>query len=228
MDHNKLDSRREDKKTQFKGNNTPRSNSRTKCSYIHLSLSKYKMFPLSFVCFSSDSIPHFSQRSFLYKVLFLFNLSLPPVDCISDLLDACPIKALLKPLCVTVRLNITIQASFPHKCGQLVRCRTFNVVVATFILDFSRFTVDSLSETYPQKYGTLLRSILQATGLQSPTMIPEESSGDNFCSSLLTLVLVSLPYKLILLFDPLRATLHPRVWPTAQYSYLAHLSPQLG
>ena len=143
MDHNRLDSRQEDKKTQFEENNTPWSNLRTKCSYIHSSLSKYKMFPFSFVCFSSDSIPHFSYTSFLYIVLFLFNLSFPPVDCISDLLDACPIKALLNPLCVTVRLNITVQTSFPHKCSQFVRCRTFNVVVAAFILDFSRFTVDS-------------------------------------------------------------------------------------
>ena len=142
MDHNRLDLHQEDKKTQFEGNNTPRSNLRMKCSYIHSSLSKYKMFPLSFVCFSSDSIPHFSQRSFLYIVLFLFNLNFPLVDCISDLLDACPIKSLLNPLCVTVRLNITVQTSFPHKRGQLVRCRTFNVVIAAFILDFSWFTVD--------------------------------------------------------------------------------------
>ena len=103
------------------------------------------MFSLSFVCFSSDSIPHFSQGSFHYIVLFLFNPSLPHVDCLSDLLDACPIKALLEPLCVAVRLNITVQTLFPHKCSQLIRCKTFNVVIAAFFSYISRFTVDSFN-----------------------------------------------------------------------------------
>ena len=125
MRHNRLDSCQKYKKTQFEGNNTPRSSLRMKCFYIHSSLSKYKMFSPRFICFASDSMPHFSRGSFLYIVIFLFNPSLPPVDCISDLLDACSIRALLEPLCVAVRLNITVQASFPHKCGQLVRCRTF-------------------------------------------------------------------------------------------------------
>ena len=101
--------------------------------------------------FFSDYIPHFSWGSFLYIVLFLFNPNLPLFDCISDLLDTCPIRALLETLCVVVRLNITIQASFPHKFGQLVRCRTFNVVVAAFFLNISWFTVESFLRSSSSK-----------------------------------------------------------------------------
>ena len=72
-----------------------------------------------------------------------FDPNLPLVDYVDDLLDACPIRALLETLCVAVRLNITNQASFPHKCGQLVKCRTFNMMVVAFFLDISQFTVDS-------------------------------------------------------------------------------------
>ena len=132
MEHNRLDSCQKDKKTHFEGTNTPRSSPRMKCSYIHLGLSKYKMFPLHFVCFSSEYIPHFSWESFLYTVIFLFNPNFPPIDYISDFMDVCPIKFFLEPLCVAVRLNVIVQISFPHKCGQLVRCRAFNVVIAVF------------------------------------------------------------------------------------------------
>ena len=113
-----------------------------KCSYILSSFFKYKLSSLFclFVCLVIP--PNFSQESFLYLLLFLFNLSLPSVDYISNILDACPIKALLELLCVAVGLNITIQASFPHKCSQLVKCKTFNLVVVTFFLDISRFIVD--------------------------------------------------------------------------------------
>ena len=143
MGHNRLYSHQKDKKTRFEGNNIPWSSPRMKCSYIHSSFSKYKTFSPCFVCFSNCYIPHFSLGFLLYIVLFLFNPSLPPVNCISDLLNTCHIKALLKPLCVAVKFSITIYASFPHKCGQLVRCRTFNVVVATFFSDISWFIMDS-------------------------------------------------------------------------------------
>ena len=104
---------------------------------LSLSLSHFSFFLPFF-------ISQFSQGSFLYIVLLPFNPSLPSVDCVSDLLDACPIRALLEPLYIAVRLNATIQASFPHKCGQMVRCRTFNVVVVTvFFSNISWFTVDS-------------------------------------------------------------------------------------
>ena len=49
--------------------------------------------------------------------LTLLDPSSPLVDYVGDLLDACPIRTLLETLCVAVRLNVTVQASFPHKCG---------------------------------------------------------------------------------------------------------------
>ena len=76
-----------------------------------------------------ESIPLYS--------LTLFDHSLPLVDYGGDSLDACPIKTFLETLYVAVRLNVTIQALFPRKCSQLVRCRTFNVMVAAFFLDIS-------------------------------------------------------------------------------------------
>jgi len=59
-------------------------------------------------------------------------------------MDAYPIIALLEPLYIAVRLNITVQTSFLHKCSQLVRYKKFNVVVAAFFSDISWFTVNSL------------------------------------------------------------------------------------
>ena len=159
-------------------------------------------------------IPPYSYvDSFLYIVLFLFNPNLPSVDCISDLLDACPIRVLLEPLYVIVRLNITVQTSFPHKCGQLVRWKTFNVVVATLFLDISWFTVNSfiwklsLEAWYPLAWYSLSNR-----APIPPQRFPRKfgSLGDNLCSSLLVLILVHFLYKLILLFNPPRATLHPR------------------
>ena len=76
-----------------------------------------------------ESIPLYS--------LTLFNPSLPLVDFVGDPLDACPIKTLLETLYVAVRLNMTVQVLFPHKCSQLIRCKTFNMVVAAFFLDIS-------------------------------------------------------------------------------------------
>ena len=114
--------------------------------FIQASLStRYSLSP-TFSCFSfflRDYMPQFSQGSFLYIVLLPFNPNISSVDCVNDLLNACPIRALLEPLYIAVRLNVTVQTSFPHKCGQMVRCRTFNVVVATFFSDISWFTIDS-------------------------------------------------------------------------------------
>ena len=75
-----------------------------KCSYIHSSLSKYKVF---FLFPISDYMPHFMESIPLYN-LPSFDLSPPLVDYVDDLLDACPIKGLLETLCVVVRLNITV------------------------------------------------------------------------------------------------------------------------
>ena len=73
MGHNRLYSHQKDKKTQFEGNNIPRSSPGMKCSYIHSSFSKYKIVSPCFVCFSSYYIPYLSRGSLLYIVLFIFN-----------------------------------------------------------------------------------------------------------------------------------------------------------
>ena len=103
--------------------------------------------------FSARKIEKCTLKMFLYSSSFHFFLvfmkslplyslpsfdpSLPLVDYVDYPLDACPIRALLETLCVAVRLNTTIQVSFSHKCGQLVKCRTFNVGVAVFFSDIS-------------------------------------------------------------------------------------------
>ena len=56
-----------------------------------------------------ESIPLYS--------LTLFDPSLPLVDYVGDPLNACSIKTLLETLYVAVRLNIIVQAPFPHKCS---------------------------------------------------------------------------------------------------------------
>ena len=53
----------------------------------------------------------------LYSLPLYLHPSLPLVDHVDDLLDACPIRTLLEALDVAVRLNIHVLASFPHKCG---------------------------------------------------------------------------------------------------------------
>ena len=95
---------------------------------------------------TQSSFPFFSPRSDtpsvkesppLYILSPCFHPSLPLVDQISDLLDVYPIRTFLKPLCVAIRLNITVHASLPYKCGKLVKCRAFNVVVLAFFSDIS-------------------------------------------------------------------------------------------
>ena len=101
MGHNRFDSCQKDKKTQFDGNNTPWSSLRIKCSYIHLSLSKYKMF-YSFSPFLLRFRTPFFTRSISFYSPILFNLNIPLVDHVGDLLDACPIKNVLQSLWVVV------------------------------------------------------------------------------------------------------------------------------
>ena len=80
----------------FEEKNTPRSNLRKISSYI--------LPPFHFFLVFTESFPLYSLPS--------FDLSLPLVDYVDDLLDACPIKALLETLCVVVRLNTTVQHHF--------------------------------------------------------------------------------------------------------------------
>lgn len=102
------------------------------------------------------------------------QLSLPLIDQVGDLLDAFPIRIFLKPLCVTVRLNTTIQASLPHKCGQLVRCRVFNVVIVAFFSYIFSSLLIHLFEAYPPKHGCILPSIHCVVEFQTPTLLFEE------------------------------------------------------
>ena len=77
-------------KTQIDRNNAPRSSPRMRCSYINSSLSEYNVF----FFFSSflDYMSHFFIMAIsLYSPLPL-HPSLPPVDFVKNLLDACPIK----------------------------------------------------------------------------------------------------------------------------------------
>ena len=87
MGHNRLDLCQKDKKTQFKGNNTPQSNSRIMCSYIHSSLSKYKVFYYFSPFHFRLHTPFFTGAISLYSPI-LFNPNLPLVDHVGDLFDA--------------------------------------------------------------------------------------------------------------------------------------------
>ena len=92
--------------------------------------------------------------------LTLFDPNLPLVDYVGDSLDVCPIRTLLETLYVAVKLNITVQTSFPHKCGQLFRCESFKVVVAAFFQDILNLLLTPFFEAYPQKCGCLSHGIL--------------------------------------------------------------------
>ena len=74
----------------------------------------------------------------------ILHPNLPLVDFIGDLLDACPIKKLLKALWIVVNWNIIVQVSFSHKCSQLIKCKAFKMMVAAFFPDISSFVVGFL------------------------------------------------------------------------------------
>ena len=107
----------------------------------------------------------------------LFNPNLPLVDYVSDLLDACPIKNLLETLWVVVSWNILAYGSFPHKYDQLVKCRTFNVVVAVFFSDSSWFTVDSFIWSLSLEVWYPLSRYSLGNGAPTPYNAPRGSLG---------------------------------------------------
>ena len=133
------DSYHKDNKTQYKRNNTPWSDPRMKCSYIHSSFSKYKIFLLFFFLLSLLA-PFFMGVFSLYSSSIL-HPSLPLVDLIGDLLDVCPIRNFLEDLWIAVNLDIIVQVSSPYKCGQVVWYRAFNVMVAAFSSNISSLIV---------------------------------------------------------------------------------------
>ena len=87
----------------------------------------------------------FFMRAFPLYSPSILHPNLPLVDLIDDLLDACPIQNLLEALWRAVNWDIIIRVSFPHKCGQLVRCKVFTVVVVAFFPNISSFVVGYLS-----------------------------------------------------------------------------------
>ena len=112
-------------------------------SYIYSSFFLSTRCSLFFSPFSQRLHALFFRGAFLVYGLVIFNPSPPLVGHVDDLLDACPIRNLLEVLWVAVSWNILAHGSFPHKCGQLVRCWAFNVVVTAFFSDISWFTVNS-------------------------------------------------------------------------------------
>ena len=115
----------------------------TKCSFFFL------LFSQRF------HAPFFVRTISLYSPLFLYP-SLPLVDLIGDLLDAYPIQNFLEALCIAINWDITFQVSFSYKCSQLVGCRAFNVVVATFFSNISSFIVGLFPQTLSYKEWLLL------------------------------------------------------------------------
>ena len=85
------------------------------------------------------------MRAFPLYSPSILHPNLPLVDLIDDFLDACPIQNLLEALWRAVNWDIIIHVSFLHKCGQLVRCKAFTVVVIAFFPNISSFVVGYLS-----------------------------------------------------------------------------------
>ena len=56
-------------------------------------------------------------------------------------LDVYPIRTLLEVIESVVSYGIIVQVSFPHKCGQLSRCKALNVEV---MITFYRYFLSSL------------------------------------------------------------------------------------
>ena len=173
---------------------------------------------------------HFLWEPFLLYSPSILHPNLPFVDLIDDLLDACPIQNLLEILWIAVNWDITVQVSFPHKCDQLVRCRAFNVVVATFFSDISSLVVGYLPWNLFSK--DWLPFVQHSRGGWVPTFhnaFPRKlsSSGPTISSLFSFLFLGSLIPKLNRPWDHPRAFMCPQAQPTTQLSYLAYLPSQI-
>ena len=142
MGLNGLDSCQDNKKTHFNRNNTPQLDLRIDVFLYSLKLISVQNVLTLF--FHPRLPPLFFMGVFPLYGPFIFNPSLPLVNHVGDLLDACPIRNILEALWVVVNWDIFVQESFLHKCDQLVRCRTFNMVVAAFFPDISSFVVGYL------------------------------------------------------------------------------------
>ena len=84
-------------------------------SYVLIYIPTFSKYTEFFLFFSARfNAPSFMEAFPFYSLPFSLNPSLPLVDYIDDLLDACPIRTLLKALDVAERLKIPVLASFPH------------------------------------------------------------------------------------------------------------------
>ena len=87
--------------------------------------------------------PFFMKAFPLYHPV-IFNPNPSLVDHVGDLLDTCLIRNILETLWIVVNWDIFVRGLFPHICDQLIRFKTFNVVVAIFFPNISSFVVDYL------------------------------------------------------------------------------------
>ena len=129
-------------------------------------------FSLSFLqlpaSFFTGAFPFYSPS--------IFNPSLPLVNHVGDLLDVCLIRNLLEALWIAVNWDIIVQVSFPHKYGQLVRCRAFNVVVAAYFPNIYSFVVGYLLWNLSIKgMITFCTAFLGWLGSNLPQCFPEEA-----------------------------------------------------
>ena len=158
------------------------------------------------------------MRAFPLYSPSILHPNLPLVDLIDDFLDACPIQNLLEALWRAVNWDIIIHVSFSHKCGQLVRCKAFTVVVIAFFLDISSFVVGYLSWSLFSK--DWLPFVQHSRGGWVPTFhnaFPRKLgfSGPTISSLLSFFVLSLLIPKLNRPWDHPRASMCPRAWPNS-------------
>ena len=58
--------------------------------------------------------PSVMESLSFYTPISFFHLSLPRLDQIANLLNTCSISSFLKSLWIAIRLEVTVQVSFPH------------------------------------------------------------------------------------------------------------------
>ena len=140
----------------------------TRCSFFLLSFSKLH------APFFKGAFPLYSSS--------IFHHSLPLIDHIGDLLDAYPIKNLLEALWIAINLGLTVQVSSPHKCDQVVWCRTLMWWWQSSLQIFPPLLLATFLDVYPQKNSSLLYKISGIAKLHTPiTLFEEARLLSNYC-----------------------------------------------
>ena len=160
---------------------------------------------------------------------FILHPHLPLVDLLDDLLDVYPIQNPLEALWIVVNWDITVQVSFSHKCGQLVRCKAFNMVVVGFFPNISSFVVGYLPWSLSTKgMITFCTAFPRWLGSNLSQCFPEEAQLlGNYHQFVVILVPSSLIPKLDKPYDHPRVSSCPQARPTAQLIYSPYLPSQL-